>query len=63
MGAKINIYKGKKSEFRFNITAANNKKIATPGEGFKTHAGVNKAVGTLKRYMPGSKVVDKTIKK
>ncbi|HBP39316.1 hypothetical protein A2422_01405 [Candidatus Woesebacteria bacterium RIFOXYC1_FULL_31_51] len=60
MPAKITMYQDKRKEFRATVTAGNNRKLANLGESYKTRSGVKNAVKRLQKYMPDSKVVDKT---
>ncbi|AKM83511.1 MAG: hypothetical protein UR17_C0001G0733 [Candidatus Woesebacteria bacterium GW2011_GWF1_31_35] len=54
------MYQDKRKEFRATVTAGNNRKLANLGESYKTRSGVKNAVKRLQKYMPDSKVVDKT---
>lgn len=50
----VKIKKDKKGEERFTVVAANNKKIATSGEGLKN---AKRAVEILKKTLPKAKIV------
>lgn len=56
----VKIKKDKKGEQRFTVIAANNRKIATSGEGLKN---AKKAALTLKKTLPKAKIVKVTKKR
>ena len=44
---RVQFYKDAKGEYRWRLRAANNKIIAESGEGYKTLAGVKRALDTV----------------
>ncbi len=57
---KIEINRAKNNEYFLTLKAANNKKVLTSGETYKTKQGVNNAVKAAKKIVRGAEVVDKT---
>ena len=59
---KIEINKAKNKEFFLTLKSANNKKVMTSGETYKTRQGVENAVKAAKKIVKNAKVIDNTIK-
>lgn len=57
---KIEINKAKNNQFFLTIKSANNKKIMTSGETYKTRQGVANAVKATQKIVKNAEVVDKT---
>lgn len=60
---KIEINKAKNDEYFLTVKSANNKKVMTSGETYKSVQGVKKAVEAVKKIVKNAEVVDKTAKK
>ncbi len=60
---KIEINKAKNGELFLTFKGANNKKLATSGETYKTKAGVNNAVKAISKIIKNPVIVDNTIVK
>ena len=58
-GARFNIYKDAKGEFRFRLTAAINEIIAV-SEGYKMRASCIHGIESVKKSAPIAKVIDLT---
>jgi uncharacterized protein YegP (UPF0339 family) len=59
---KIEINKAKNKQFFLTIKSANNKKVMTSGETYKTRQGVMNAVKATKKIIKSAQVIDKTKK-
>ena len=59
---RIEIHEAKNKEFFLTLKSANNKKVMTSGETYKTLQGVKNAAATAKALVKGSVVVNKTKK-
>jgi len=57
---KIEINKAKNKEYFLTIKSANNKKVMTSGETYKSIQGVKKELGAVKKIIKNPTVVDKT---
>lgn len=60
--ARVEIHTNKKGEKFMNIKSANNKKVATSGEGYKSTKSIDKAIKVIKKAVK-NKPIDKTKKK
>ncbi len=60
---KIEINKAKNDEYFLTVKSANNKKVMTSGETYKSVQGVKRAVEAVKKIVKNAEVVDKTVKK
>ncbi len=56
---KFEIYKDKKGEYRFRLKAANGEVIAT-GESYKSKAGCENGIDSIRRNAPDAKIMDLT---
>jgi uncharacterized protein len=57
---KFEIYKDAKGEFRWRITAGNNRIIADSGEGYKNKEDCRHGIELIKEGAKGAEVVDRT---
>lgn len=57
MAAKFEIYKDKADEWRFRLKAGNGEVIAI-GEGYKTKAGCENGIESIKKNAPDALVVE-----
>lgn len=58
---RIEIHQAKNKEYFLNIKAANNKKVLTSGETYKTLVGVENAAKSAKKIITGGVIIN-TIK-
>jgi len=56
-GAKFELYKDKKGEFRFRLVAPNGQTIAV-SEGYKTKASAKNGIDSIKKNASGADIVE-----
>ena len=59
---RIEINKASNKQLFLTVKSANNKKVMTSGETYKTRQGVENAVSALKKIVRNPVVIDKTRK-
>jgi uncharacterized protein YegP (UPF0339 family) len=59
MGAKFELYKDQKGEFRWRLLATNGQVIANGGEGYKTKESAKNGIESVKKNAPVAPVEEK----
>ncbi|MDH4268857.1 MAG: DUF1508 domain-containing protein [Dehalococcoidia bacterium] len=59
MGAKFDLYKDAKGEFRWRLVASNGQTIATGGEGYKSKDSAKGGIESVKKNAPIAKIEEK----
>ena len=57
---RIEVNQSKNKEFFLTVKSANNKKVLTSGETYKTRQGIETAIKAAKKIVKNAEVVDKT---
>lgn len=60
---KIELNQATNKEFFVTIKSANNRKIMTSGETYKTRQGVDNEIKAVKKVLKSAEIVDNTKKK
>jgi uncharacterized protein len=60
--SKFSIFKDKQGEFRWRFQAANNKIVASSGEGYKNKTDCKHAIEIIKKDGPKAEIADETEK-
>ena len=59
MGAKFELYKDAKGEFRWRLVASNGQTIATGGEGYKSKESAKTGIESVKKNAPIAEIKEK----
>ncbi|HUW46396.1 MAG TPA: HVO_2922 family protein [Dehalococcoidia bacterium] len=59
MGAKFELYKDAKGEFRWRLVASNGQTIATSGEGYKSKDSARAGIESVKKNAPIAEIKEK----
>jgi uncharacterized protein YegP (UPF0339 family) len=59
MGAKFELYKDAKGEFRWKLVASNGQAVASSGEGYKTKASAMNGIESVKKNAATAPVEEK----
>ena len=59
MGAKFELYKDAKGEFRWRLVASNGQTIATGGEGYKWKESAKAGIESVKKKAPIAEIEEK----
>jgi uncharacterized protein YegP (UPF0339 family) len=59
MGAKFELYKDAKGEFRWRLVASNGQTIATGGEGYKSKESAKAGIESVKKNAPIAEIKEK----
>ena len=59
---KFTIYKDRRGEYRWRLTAANNRTIADSGEGYVNKSDCAGAIDLVKRYAASAEIEDSTMR-